>query len=132
MGRLATSILYAEDDPDDVDIFKFILSSEFPHLELIHARDGKDALAYLDSSARNHDLPQLVVLDCNMPRMGGIELLEIMKADQELRQVPVIMFSTVRDEVVLNRLKAFNVEILEKPMSLSETTAHVRTMVSGL
>ena len=95
----APAILYAEDDPDDR------LLAEMAHRDsgvanpLVFVGDGGEALEYLRCTGRHADRagspqPGIVLLDLNMPGMGGLETLRTMKTDSLLRRIPVLMLTT--------------------------------------
>ncbi|MFJ4847064.1 MULTISPECIES: response regulator [unclassified Streptomyces] len=84
-------VLLVEDDLADAMLIGDALSERGAR-NLTQVEDGVAALDYLrdDSNAR----PDLIVLDLNMPRMNGRELLEILKADDDLRAIPVVVLTT--------------------------------------
>lgn len=97
--RKPPTILVAEDDPDDrlTALEAFAEVSERVRIEFV--RDGVELLAYL----RRHNgycdpgqfpMPSLVLMDLNMPRKGGREVLREMKADPQLRSIPVVALTT--------------------------------------
>ena len=63
---------------------------------IVHQLDGENALEYLRSS--DNERPCVILLDLNMPRMNGIDFLKIIKNDDELKQIPVIVMTTSKDE----------------------------------
>jgi CheY-like chemotaxis protein len=100
MNRPTTeTILYAEDDPDDR------LLAEMAHRDsgvvnpLVFVGDGEEALEYLRCTGRHADRaggsqPGIVLLDLNMPGMGGLKILRTMKTDSLLRRIPVLILTT--------------------------------------
>ncbi len=97
-------ILLVEDNEDDV----IIIRESFEAARLMNVLrvlpDGEEAMAYLRGEAKyaGSGLPGLVLLDINMPRKNGFEVLEEMKADPALRHIPVVMMTTSgRDEDVV-------------------------------
>jgi two-component system response regulator len=96
-------ILMAEDDPDDRLLVKdaFVESHVFNHL--LFVEDGVRLMDYLrgqDEFANRKDfpMPDLILLDLNMPRKDGREALEEIKADPQLRHVPVVVLTTSKAE----------------------------------
>jgi two-component system, chemotaxis family, response regulator Rcp1 len=91
-------LLVVEDSESDVELLREALSDSDPRVELDVVRHGEDALAFLrregefEAAAR----PDLVVLDLNLPRMGGFEVLGALRADVDprLRRLPVVVFTT--------------------------------------
>jgi two-component system, response regulator len=95
----ALGILYAEDDPDDR------LLAEMAHRDsgalnpLFFVNDGREALEYLRRSGRYAGpegalRPGVVILDLNMPGLGGRETLRVIRADPALRRIPVVILTT--------------------------------------
>jgi CheY-like chemotaxis protein len=86
------AILLVEDDPGDVVIAQEALRAGHLASDLTVVRDGVDALARLREEGRA--LPDLVLLDLNLPRLSGHEVLAQMKGDPSLRRIPVVVLST--------------------------------------
>ena len=84
-------ILYAEDDPEDVDVFREAIKSIDSSIGCIFAKDGKEALDILDNAII---LPDFIFLDVNMPLIGGRECLAKIKNTKELKHIPVIIYTT--------------------------------------
>lgn len=82
----------ADDDTDDTDMFHEALMDVDPSSVFHRARDGQDALAKLEKSAM--ELPHIIFLDINMPRMNGWECLAKLKASDTYKSIPVMMYST--------------------------------------
>jgi len=97
------NILLADDDPDDRMLVQDALQeSQFPH-RLSCVEDGEELLEYLRrqgaySSADEESRPYLILLDLNMPRKDGREALREIKADPQLRRIPVIVLTTSQSE----------------------------------
>ena len=93
-------ILLVEDNPGDVRLTREALRDAKVRNQLSSVKDGVEALAFLRragpySAARR---PDLILLDLNLPRKGGREVLAEIKADQHLRRIPVVILTTSRDE----------------------------------
>lgn len=89
-------VLIVEDNPGDVELAKAALRETSLPLELHVASNGEEAMRFMrqDGTYANVPAPDLVLLDLNMPKMGGLEVLEAMKADEDLRLTPVVVFTT--------------------------------------
>ena len=85
-------VLIAEDNLADQELIRLTFEAVDPDYEVEIVGDGEELLAYLDRS-NPYDL-QFVLLDLNMPRMGGTEVLERMSEEARFRTVPVIVFSS--------------------------------------
>src|SRR5262245_28739309 len=97
-------ILVVDDNDDEVLLLPESLRDQ-PAINLLSAvRDGEEAMAFLRRGGRYADAPRpgLVLLDINMPRMNGFEVLHAMKIDPLLRAIPVVILTTSnRDADVL-------------------------------
>ena len=89
-------ILQAEDSLGDAELTRLALSESSVRHDLHHVRDGIEALQFLRGEAPYADAPRpdLVLLDLNMPRLGGHEVLTAMKHDPLLSTIPVIVLTT--------------------------------------
>ena len=91
-------LLVVEDSESDVELLREALADSEPAVELDVVRHGEDALAFLrrEGSFSAAARPDLVVLDLNLPRMGGFEVLRAMREDVDprLRRLPVVVFTT--------------------------------------
>jgi CheY-like chemotaxis protein len=89
-------ILLVEDNAGDVRLMKRMLATSGIQHRLSIAQDGVEALSFLRRSARTADAPrpQLILLDLNLPRVDGREVLSAIKADEELRRIPVIVLTS--------------------------------------
>jgi CheY-like chemotaxis protein len=103
-------ILLVEDDADDVEFAEEGLQeSRVPH-HLNVVADGVEALAYLRKEGKHAQAarPHLVLLDLQLPKKGGMEVLAEMKADPDLRKIPVIVLTTSNNPE--DMLKAYDLK----------------------
>ena len=120
-------IFLVEDDEVDRLTVERALADLRVRNDLHFAHDGVDALAYLHDKAR--DRPALVLLDINMPRMNGIELLRVMKADEQMRRIPVVMLTTSAEDK--DRLESFDLSVagfMIKPVDYAQFVEVVRAI----
>ncbi|HEY4096163.1 MAG TPA: response regulator [Baekduia sp.] len=91
-------LLVVEDSESDVELLREALSDSEPDVALDIVRHGEDALAFLrgEGAFTGAVQPDLVVLDLNLPRMGGFEVLQALREDVDprLRRLPVVVFTT--------------------------------------
>jgi CheY-like chemotaxis protein len=88
------TVFYADDDPEDCELFTEALQQIDPELKSIIAKDGKEALAFLEHT---RELPHYIFLDINMPLVNGKKCLIEIKKNPRLKNIPVIMYSTTSD-----------------------------------
>ncbi|KQO21607.1 transcriptional regulator [Flavobacterium sp. Leaf82] len=95
------NLLLADDDEDDCAFFKEALDELSLPVSLVTVNDGVQLMDFLaDHSAEN--LPDLLFLDLNMPRKNGSECLKEIKENEELKNLPVIIFSTSLDNEIVD------------------------------
>jgi chemotaxis family two-component system response regulator Rcp1 len=91
-------LLVVEDSESDIELLREALADSEPGVELDIVRHGEDALSFLrrEGEFEGAAYPDLVVLDLNLPRMGGFEVLRALREDVDprLRRLPVIVFTT--------------------------------------
>jgi CheY-like chemotaxis protein len=89
------NILYADDDADDREIFCEAIKEINPAIKIVLGKDGEETLQILSVQK---ELPHLIFLDINMPKMDGIECLVKLKSDDRLKGIPVIIYSTTSNK----------------------------------
>lgn len=100
MAARTIRILIVDDDPADAEIIQELLEECATALEIHVVHDGVDALEHLSSCTRvpGGGLPDLVLLDLNMPRKDGREVLQEIRATEQLQHLPVIILTTSQEE----------------------------------
>lgn len=95
-------ILMADDDEDDFLLTQRALKKSRLINQLVRVSDGEELLDYLRQKGKynknNTKLPSFILLDLNMPRMDGREALKEIKSDPELKDIPVVVFTTSKAE----------------------------------
>lgn len=95
-------ILLVEDNPNDVELVLSALAENHLADEVVVARDGQEALDYLHRrgpfAGRLPSQPVVMLLDLKLPRVDGLEVLRAVKGDPGLRQLPVVMLTSSREE----------------------------------
>lgn len=94
-------VLLVEDDPGDQKLIKTALLNQGYGIDLAMASSGEAAMDYLKKARQGiaeHTMPSLILLDLNMPGMGGKEFLRQVKADEQLSCIPVIVVTTSDSE----------------------------------
>jgi chemotaxis family two-component system response regulator Rcp1 len=87
-------ILLAEDNPGDVRLFCEAMDSRAVAFELMVAKDGEQAIAMVQGASGGRQKLDLIVLDVNLPRHKGDEVLRHVRAEPSLREVPVIVLTS--------------------------------------
>ena len=119
-------VLVVEDSLDDIRILRRALVSRGGVAILHIARDGEEALNYLMGSRNANDesvppTPDLILLDLNLPRVNGIEVLRRVKSDKTLSKIPVVMFtSSAREEDVSRSYELGTNTYIQKPVEFED------------
>ncbi|MEM7496871.1 MAG: response regulator [Pseudomonadota bacterium] len=87
-------ILLVEDDPDHAGLISELLVEDAPELEITHRENGNDGLSYLEQCFRDKALPDLILLDLNMPGLNGVEVMQCVKADPRFVRIPAVLLTT--------------------------------------
>jgi CheY-like chemotaxis protein len=96
----AVEILLVEDNPGDVRLTREALTEGKFHNNLNVVQDGVEALLFLRKEGvfANAPTPDIILLDLNLPRKSGHEVLKEIKSDDELRRIPIVVLTTSADE----------------------------------
>ncbi len=124
-------ILLVEDNPGDADLARVALKKSKIHNSLNVVDDGELAMAYLHHQEpfTNATRPDLILLDLNLPKKDGREVLGEIKADPDLRRIPVVILTTSRAEEDV--LKSYNLHAncyITKPIDLSQFMRVVKSI----
>ena len=116
-------ILMVEDSLDDIEITMEALKNTKINNNLVSVRDGVEAMALLRKEGEYEDAarPDLILLDLNMPRMDGRQVLEQIKSDPDLQKIPVVVLTT--SEAEEDVLKAYELHAncyITKPVGLEQ------------
>jgi CheY-like chemotaxis protein len=101
-GEEQILVLLVEDDPGDQKLIKTAIMGQGYEINLMIASNGESAMSYLQMCKENsekYQKPRLILLDLNMPGMGGKEFLRKIKADDELRAISVVVVTTSDSEI---------------------------------
>ena len=124
------SILLVEDNPVDVEITVRALKKGQVRNELIVARDGQEALDILDGRRNGKARkPGLILLDLNLPKVNGHEVLKQIKADTQLRRIPVIVLTaSTREKDVVRSYELGVNTFISKPVEFEDFIKVVTTI----
>jgi CheY-like chemotaxis protein len=113
-------ILLVEDNPMDLDLTLRAFSRQACAHPIQVARDGEEALAYLGRWDAGETQPAVILLDINMPRVNGIEVLQQLKQHPQYRRIPVVMLTSSRESRDLQATYDLGANsYIEKPVSFS-------------
>jgi CheY-like chemotaxis protein len=124
-GATPVNILLADDDPGDCNLTQRAFASAKLSNRLYVVNDGQEALDFLLHRGRYEDpedapRPDLVLLDLNMPKVDGREVLERMRSESTLRRIPVVVLTTSKQEEDILRSYDLGVNsYINKPVSIT-------------
>ncbi len=124
-------VLLVEDNPGDVRLTMEALKDGKMRNDLYVARDGVEAMAFLHREGQYADVPRpdLVLLDLNLPRKDGREVLAEMKADETLRRIPVVVLTTSQAEEDILKMYDLHANCyITKPVDLDQFIQIVRSI----
>ena len=127
-------ILLIEDNPDDVELTMRALKKNNIQNEVVVARDGIEALDYLFGegkyAGRNTTLlPQVILLDLKLPKLGGLEVLERLRTDPRTKLLPVVILTSSKEEQdLLSGYSRGANSYIRKPVDFNQFTEAVRQL----
>lgn len=128
-------LLYVEDEDAAVFLLETALKEAEIDVRFFRVADGDEALAFLRKSGIYHDMPRpdLVLLDLNLPRRTGLEVLAEMRNSEDLRALPVIVFTSSSLAVDKRKSLALGAQqYITKPASFDGFVAAVKSACSHL
>ncbi|WP_375507134.1 response regulator [uncultured Nostoc sp.] len=133
-GETNVTILMADDEDDGILVREALAESQLP-IELYIVSNGEQLIDYLyhrGGYANNRSLPHpdLILLDLNMPRIGGLEALKEIKTDPQLRRISVVILSTSRrEEDIYNTYDLGANSFITKPVTFASLVEVMKTLV---
>ena len=127
----AIEILLVEDNPGDVRLAKEALSESKIHNQVNVVTNGEDAISYLkkENHFANVARPDIVLLDLNLPKKSGREVLSEMKNDPELRRIPVVILTTSKAEEDIFRTYDLHANCyITKPVDMDQFISIVKVL----
>ncbi len=121
-------VFIVEDNPDDISMADMLLRRNRIRADFTYFGDGEDCISYLNDKTKvQNDRPDLVLLDLNLPRVGGWEVLRFIKQDPDLESIPVMMLSgSSEPDDIMHSKKLGATAYLMKPLSLGSLKTIVR------
>jgi len=127
-----TTILCIDDDVDDMALILEAIRLHETDFDVIEAKNGEQAIAYLNEAKTNGGLPCLIIMDINMPKMDGKKAIQLIKADKDLRSIPLVVFTTSSNGADKRYFELYNVQCITKPSHYSAFTQKVSEMLSQI
>jgi CheY-like chemotaxis protein len=123
-------ILLIEDDGDDIDLLRdaFSMNNVSCHFEVV--TEGDQAIPFLE---KTHELPDVIVMDLNLPKLHGREILTQIKSSKNLSNIPVVVLTTssLQDDIKFSYDMGAK-QFITKPNSIEGFNTTVQTIISAI
>ena len=123
-----TMILLVEDNPDHAELTMEVLAALQAHHELKWVKDGVEAIDFLlENDSGIH--PTLILLDLNMPKMGGLDVLRRVRSEESTKNIPVVILTTSKEESDV--IESYNLganSYIVKPVNYEQFTLAVEQL----
>ena len=123
-------ILWADDDMDDLMLMRQVLQDLGDAYNITEVHNGREALEFLQQAKLDNTLPCLIILDMNMPVLDGKETLARLKQDDELRNIPVVFFTTSNSQLDKLYCRHNGVEMITKPPKYANLKEAVQKLLN--
>ena len=127
-GPLKKTVLFVDDDEDDFLLLRDTFKERYTEAELQWAKDGEEAIEYLKRQGRFRGMPRpfLILLDLNMPKLNGQEVLKAVRGDDEIRHIPVVVLTnSMSKEEATEAYRSGVTSFIRKPSGYKELTEFV-------
>jgi two-component system response regulator len=131
-------ILLIEDNMNDVQLVTMALEENHIVNKVIHLKDGAEASDYIFHEGTYADKPKnenpkIIMLDINMPKVSGIELLKKLKADERTKEIPVVIFTSSHEDPHLKESYRLGVNsYVLKPIDFDQFKQSINKSITGL
>lgn len=127
------TILLVEDNPHDVELTMVAFEKSGVANEIVVARDGKEALDYLWGrglhAGEDQRLPEVILLDLNLPKIGGLSVLKQIRSHERTRRLPVVVLtSSTEDSDLIRSYDLGANSFVRKPVDFVQFTAAARQL----
>ena len=126
-------VLLVEDSLADARLMVEVFKEEHINVDVDIVRDGEEAMAYLNRQGKYEaaPIPKLIILDLNMPKKDGREVLAEIKCDSTLSTIPVVILTTSQSEEDIHKSYKLNAScFITKPLELEKFIAIIRSIDS--
>ena len=131
MQREPTTILYIDDDQDDLLIFEESVSTLYPGVMLYKAQSSEAGIRILNQLERERKpFPSLIMIDMNMPKMNGRETLQHIRNNNKWDNIPIAIFTTSANHDDMEFCKSYGSACITKPMNFTDFSVTLQKLFS--
>ena len=128
--HIERTVLLIDDDKDDLEMLQQALKEMDVEHNIIEASNGVQGLNVLSELIGKEQLPCLIVLDINMPRMDGRETLVRIKSDERLSGIPIVIFSTSSSQLDKTFFEKHNTAYFVKPINFEDLKRTAASLIN--
>jgi len=123
-------VLLAEDDLDDQQLFTEVLQDIDPAIEITCVGDGEQVLPAIKQmeTTGSQNIPDLIVLDQNMPRLKGSETIKLLRNTLPYNRIPTVIYSTYLDSQFIEYARSLDLRVFLKP----DTYTELKSLIAGI
>jgi CheY-like chemotaxis protein len=123
-------VLHIDDDPEDREMVNEAIKSIDPSFVILEAENGKSGLELLKKAKLSGNLPCLIILDINMPEMNGFDTYNEIRKDEDLKDLPAVIFTTAAFFKGGQRKENEHLPVFIKPHKIKDFTASIKSMLT--
>jgi CheY-like chemotaxis protein len=120
-----STILCVDDDEDDLFFIRDVIRSQGHSFEIAEAKNGWEAMNFLSAALKNDQLPCLIIMDMNMPRMDGKQTINRIKENSQLSGIPLAVFTTSSSLADRQYFETQGIHFITKPFDYKVFTRQV-------
>lgn len=125
------TLLYIDDDADDLLIFSESIESLYPGVTVLKAQNAEEGIELLSKMEEKLEpFPQLIILDMNIPKMDGRQTLETIRNRKNWENIPVVIFTTTTNNADIEFCKRYGADCVTKPMDYKSLNTTMKKLVS--
>ena len=135
MNYETVDILLVEDNAEDAELIIRELKRHHFANNLVHVRDGEDALDFIFKTGKLSGLeeisfmPKVILLDINMPKMNGMQVLEKLKSDERTKKVPVVILTSSKEDPDIRQCTALGANsYIVKPVNFERFAEAIKNL----
>lgn len=133
MNRVPTTILYIDDDQDDLMIFEESVNTLFPHVTIFKAQSSEAGIRILNQlESENKPYPSLIMIDLNMPKMDGRQTLQHIRSVEKWQEIPIAIFTTFADLDDIEFCKLHGSACITKPMNFMDFSKTLQNLLNQI
>ena len=119
------TILCVDDDEDDLSFIREAIDSQGHQFTIVEAMNGQEAMDFLQDALQKSQLPCLIIMDLNMPKMNGRETIDRIRADAALAAIPLAVFTTSSNTADKKYFEGSGIHFFTKPSDYRIFNQHI-------